>query len=112
DWTGWGWALTAVFLIALVWVSVAYFPFEPLPSAHHSVAYIPDLVFHLGVAGEALHHWPITDPKVSGTSLPYELFVYMKLAASAQTTHIALPTILFRLYLLPLIAAIVALLYS
>jgi hypothetical protein len=112
DSTEWSWALAAVCLIVLVWVSVAYFPFAPLPSTHHSVVYIPDLVFHLGVAGEALHHWPITDPKVSGTSLPYELFVYMKLAASAQTTHIALPTILFRLYLLPLIAAIVALLYS
>jgi hypothetical protein len=111
DSTGWRWALGAVCVIALVWVSLAYFPFEPLPSTHHSVVYIPDLVFHLSVAAEALHHWPITDPKVSGTSLPYELFVYMKLAASAQATHIPLPAILFRLYLLPLIAAIVGLLY-
>jgi hypothetical protein len=105
------WGLAAVCLVALVWVSVAYFPYEPLPSPHHSVVYVPDLVFHLGVAAEALHHWPITDPKVSGTPLPYELFVYMKLAASAQTTHIPLATILFRVYLLPLIAAIAALLY-
>jgi hypothetical protein len=107
----WRWGLAAVCLTGLVWVSVSYFPFETLPSRNHSVVYIPDLVFHLGVAAEARHHWPITDPKVSGTALPYELFVYMKLAASAQTTHVPLATILFRLYLLPLIAAIVALLY-
>ena len=106
------WGLAVVCLVGLVGVSVAYFPYDPLPSLHHSVVYFPDLVFHLGVAAEALHHWPITDPKVSGTPLPYELFIYMKLAASAQTTHISLATILFRLYLLPLIAAVVGLLYS
>ena len=104
------WALAVVCIGAIAYISVAYFPFSPLPGAAASVVYIPDLVFHLGVAAEALHHWPITDPKVAGAALPYETFFYMKLAATAQLTHIPLPTLLFRLYLLPPLVAIAALL--
>ncbi len=104
------WTLAAVCAAAVGYLLAAYFLFEPLPSRARSVVYIPDLVFHLGVAAEALHHWPITDPKVSGASLPYENFIYMKLAAASQLTHIPLPTLLFRLYILPLVVAIVALL--
>jgi len=47
------WGLAVVCLVGLVGVSVAYFPYDPLPSLHHSVVYFPDLVFHLGVAAEA-----------------------------------------------------------
>ncbi len=101
-------ALAGVSIGAIVYLVVAYFLFNPLPSQAGSVVYLPDLVFHLGIAAEALHHWPITDPKVSGIALPYETFLYMKLAAISQTAHIALPTILFRLYILPVVVAIAA----
>ncbi|MBV9473942.1 MAG: hypothetical protein JO206_13315, partial [Solirubrobacterales bacterium] len=104
------WTLAALCTAAIAYVAVAYFLFAPLPTRAGSVVYIPDLVFHLGVAAEALHHWPITDPKVAGVALPYENFIYMKLAATSQLTHIPLPTLLFRLYVLPLVVAIVALL--
>ena len=95
--------------MAIAYMTVAYFLFSPLPARAGSVVYIPDLVFHLGVATEALHHWPISDPKVAGTSLPYETFVYMKLASAAAITHVPLPTVLFRLYIVPLLVGLVAL---
>jgi hypothetical protein len=104
------WALAALSLAALGYIVVAYFLFNPLPGQAGSVVYVSDLVFHLGVAAEALHHWPISDPKVAGVALPYEDFVYFKLAAVSQLTGISLPTVLFRLYIVPLILDIVALL--
>jgi hypothetical protein len=104
------WALGALCVAAIAYIAVAYFLFEPLPQRAGSVVYVPDLVFHLGVAADALHHWPISDPKAAGVSLPYENFIYMKLAATSQLTHIPLPTLLFRLYVLPPVVAIVALL--
>lgn len=103
------WALAGLCVVTTGYVAVAYFLFEPLPSRAGSVVYIPDLVFHLGVAADALHHWPISDPKVSGVALPYENFIYMKLAATSQLTHIPLPTLLFRLYVLPLVLSAAAL---
>lgn len=106
------WTLAGVCAAAIAYITVAYFLFDPLPAQAGSVVYIPDLVFHLGVAGEALHHWPIGDPKVAGVGLPYETFIYMKLAAAAQLTHIPLPTLLFRLYMLPLVVAVIGLLAS
>jgi hypothetical protein len=102
-------ALAGVCVLAIAYIAVAYFLFEPLPSRVGSVVYIPDLVFHLGVATDALHHWPIMDPKVAGLALPYETFVYMKLAAVSQITHISLPTVLFRLYILPMVTCAIAL---
>jgi hypothetical protein len=104
------WALAGLAIAAIGYILVAYFLFDPLPTEAGSVVYLPDLVFHLGIAAEALHHWPITDPKVAGLALHYEDFVYMKLAATSQITHIPLPTVLFRLYILPLVIDLVALL--
>ena len=63
-------ALAALCLAALGYIVVAYFLFNPLPGRAGSVVYVSDLVFHLGVAAEALHHWPISDPKVAGVALP------------------------------------------
>jgi hypothetical protein len=105
------WTLAGLCSVAIAYIAAAYFLFEPLPGRAPSAVYIPDLLFHLGVAGEALHHWPITDPKVAGIALPYHTFVHIKLAAASQITGIALPTLLFRLYVLPLIVVTVALLY-
>ena len=107
---GFAWALAALCIAALAYIGVAYFLFNPLPGRAGSVVYVSDLVFHLGVAAEALHHWPITDPKVSGIALPYEDFVYFKLASVSQITGLPLPAVLFRLYIVPLIVDVVALL--
>jgi hypothetical protein len=83
--------------LAVVYVAIAYFTTSPLPGSVPSVTYYADFPFHLGIAAEALHHWPIGDPKVAGTSLPYQIFDYMHLASVAEITRLPLPVILLRL---------------
>lgn len=96
-----------VALAAVGYVVTGYFTQTPLPGVA-KVSYFQDLVFHLGLAGEALHHWPITDPKVSGVGLPYYTWANDDLAATAQITGIGLPTLLFRLSVVPLLLLVVA----
>jgi hypothetical protein len=92
-----GWGVAGLAVLGAGYLALAYFPSSPLPGSVASVTYYADFPFHLGVAAEALHHWPITDPKVSGTPLPYQIFVYMHLASAAQITGLGLPLILLRL---------------
>jgi hypothetical protein len=100
----WMAAIAGVIVVALVLVSAALFPAHPLPGTVPRVTYYLDIVFHISVAGEALHHWPLTDPVVSGQPLPYHTFVDLHMAAVAQVTGIDLPVVVFRLVLLPMVA--------
>jgi hypothetical protein len=101
------WSLAGVCVLTILYVSFAYFATAPLPDQVSSVAYLPDLVFHLGVAADALHHWPIADPKIAGVALPYHTFVHMSLAETTQITGIPVATVMLRLYLLPLIVLVI-----
>ena len=103
----WSWAVAGIVVGALVLVAAAVFPAHPLPGTVPSVAYYIDLLFQLSIAAEALHHWPITDPIVSGEPLPYHTFVHMHMAAVAQVTGIELPVVVFRLVLLPMVGVFV-----
>jgi hypothetical protein len=100
----WTVAVAGVIVVALVLVSAALFPAHPLPGTVPRVTYYLDIVFHISVAGEALHHWPLTDPVVSGQPLPYHMFVDLHMAAVTQVTGIDLPVVVFRLVLLPMVA--------
>jgi hypothetical protein len=59
------------------------------------------------LAAEAKHHWPITEPSVSGQPLPYHYFVNIHMAGASQVTGIGLPLVYLRLYLLPMIVLLV-----
>jgi hypothetical protein len=100
----WMAAIAGIIAVALVLVSAALFPAHPLPGTVPRVTYYLDIVFHISLAGEALHHWPLTDPVVSGQPLPYHTFVDLHMAAVAQVTGIGLPVVVFRLVLLPMVA--------
>ena len=99
--------MAGMVVVALVLVAAAVFPGQSLPGTVPSVAYYIDLLFQLSIAAEALHHWPITDPIVSGEPLPYHTFVHMHMAAVAQVTGIELPVVVFRLVLLPMVGVFV-----
>ncbi|MDX6581329.1 MAG: hypothetical protein QOI10_513 [Solirubrobacterales bacterium] len=101
-------ALAAIAVLAIAYLALASFTQTPLPGSFDHASYFPDLLFQLGIAAEALHHWPVTDPKVAGEALPYHTFVDMHMAAAARFTGVGLPVILFRLYLIPLVVLIVA----
>jgi hypothetical protein len=94
--------LGVVACLAIVFQALSFVPLTPLPGTT-SAAYPPDPMFHLSVAAEARHHFPVTDPKVSGTSLPYHLFAHYDMAAVSQVTRIELPVVAFRLAAVPLL---------
>jgi hypothetical protein len=100
---GWPWALAAVCVVSLAYVGLQYFGTSPLPDRVASASYGLDSVWNLSLAAEAKHHWPITDPTVSGTSLNYHLFATFDVAATSQVTGLSLPLVLFRLWPVPLV---------
>jgi hypothetical protein len=100
---GGAWAVAMVCVIALVHVAIQYFAPSPLPERVNSVAYGLDQVWNLSLAGEAKHHWPMSDPTAAGTPLFYHLFATFDVAATSQVSGLGLPLVFFRLYLVPLV---------
>lgn len=95
----WSLALAAVCLLSLGSLVLTHFLSTPLPGTiDGSFTYQHDYLFHLSLAGEALHHWPLTDPNVAGTELSYHWFSYFHIAGIAQVTGIPLPTVYFALF--------------
>ncbi len=103
------WVMCVAGLLALVllYTAALYFAQTPLPGRAGFGGWVPDLVFGLDLSGQLLHHWPLHTPELSGTSLPYESFVYMHFAAVAQITGIRLPVVLLRLYAVPMLGLLV-----
>ncbi len=99
----WEWGLAAVLLVAFAYLAVASFSQTPLPSTDHTTVYHPDHPFHVSIAAEAKHHWPLLDSQVFGEPRAYHVFSHIHLAAMSQVTGIDLPAVYFRLYSIPLI---------
>jgi hypothetical protein len=93
----WNWAVAAIAAGATGMVAAALFPTNPLPGSVHRVTYFLDNVFQISLAADALHHWPITDPTVSGEPFPYHTFAHMLMASATQITGVGLPTVVLRL---------------
>ena len=64
--------------------------------------YYQDLLYHLSLAGEAKHHFPLEIPQIAGEPLRYHWFTDAHLASASLISGVDLPTVLFRLYLLPI----------
>jgi hypothetical protein len=101
--SSWRWAVAGLCVAALVFQGVEYFGTAPLPNHVTRVSYGVDTVWYLSLAGEALHHWPVTDPTVSGQPLYYHLFSSFDPAAISQVTGLDLTVVFFRLYTVPLL---------
>lgn len=102
------WATTAVAIAALLWLSVIYFAAVPLPWEVPSATYTTDLAYHLSLAAEAKHHWPLQDPEVAGTGLYYHVWAHLSMAATSEVTGLPLPLVLFRLWTVPLVFLVAA----
>ena len=103
----WAWAVAGVCLVLFLFAGVSYFVSTPLLGDIDRVVYTPDTIFHISIAAEALHHWPITNPNVSGMSLDYYWFVHAHYAAASQVTGIGLPVIVLALDILPMLALLI-----
>lgn len=106
------WALAGLAAIAVAYIAVSYFAVAPLPGSVPAVDYHVDLPYHLGLAVEALRHWPIANPSQAGEPLIYYTFTYSHLAASAQVTGIPLPAVMLRLYVISLAVLLVTQMYA
>lgn len=103
----WNWSVAAIAAAATGLVAAALFPPNPLPDTVHRVTYFLDNVFQLSLAAEALHHWPLSDPTVSGQPLHYHTFAHLIMAATTEVTGIGLPTVVLRLLPLAMVALFV-----
>lgn len=89
-------ALIVVWHLFTTFVSVFGLPPTDRP-------YYPDLLWHLGLAGEAVRSFPLQTPQVldAGT-LRYHWFSNASVAASSLMTGVDVPTIMLRLWVLPM----------
>lgn len=100
------WLLAFVCLGAVTYIALSYFPGTPLPGSR-TVNYSQDYPWAVSLAAEAKHHWPIQDPNVAGEPMPYHYFVNIHLAAASQMTGLGLPLVYFRLFISPLVVALI-----
>ncbi|XVQ82599.1 hypothetical protein ACQP2K_27560 [Microbispora siamensis] len=106
-WWSWALALTMTYLLALT--TTAFFRGNSMTWPALATSYI-DMPFHLDLIGELKNHMPPTAPMVAGEPLSYHWFVYAHFAASSWITGIEPLVLLFRLGMLPMMAAIPVLL--
>ncbi|MBO4270772.1 hypothetical protein [Microbispora triticiradicis] len=105
----WSWSLALVVAYLVVWSAVTFFRTQALAWPALGASY-PDMPLHLAFIGELRHHVPPTMPIVAGEPLPYHWFVYAHYAAASWVTGVEPLVLLFRLGMLPMIAALVVLL--
>lgn len=98
------WALAALCLVAFAYVGVNYFGELPIPGSEPAVIYSTDVVSQITLVNDALHHWPIGTPNVAGEPLGYHYFVHLHMAGISQVTGIHPSLVVFRLFLVPLLA--------
>jgi hypothetical protein len=95
----WSLALAGACVISLLALVVTHYLTTPLPAQiSNEFTYQHDYIFHLSIAGEALHHWPLGNPNVAGTPLRYHWFSYFHLAGMAQVTGVSLPVVYFAIF--------------
>jgi hypothetical protein len=82
---------------AVVVLAFTFFAPYPLPEHARSVFYSEDNVFDVTLAGEALHHWPITESWVAGQPFHYYTGVFQHAAALDQVMGIPLAVVFLRL---------------
>ncbi|MEU6411030.1 hypothetical protein, partial [Microbispora sp. NPDC046933] len=105
-WWSWALALTMLYLLALTAMTFLKKHALDWPALGYASA---DMPFQLALIGELKNHMPPTSPMVAGEPLLYHWFVYAHFAASSWITGIEPLVLLFRLGMLPMMAAIVIL---
>ena len=98
----WYGVTAAVAVAVLLGTATYYYLGTPWPVRRPTSLSI-DLYYQLGWAADATRAMPPTDATLSGIGQPYHWFTYAHLAAAHQITGVALPWLVFRLYLVPLL---------
>ncbi|MCA2229189.1 hypothetical protein [Nonomuraea aurantiaca] len=106
-WWSWCTALAVIYLIG--WIAVNFYRTQALTWPAIGRSYV-DMPFHLALIGELKHHMPPTMPGVAGEPLGYHWFVHAHMAAASWITGVEPRVLLYRLAVLPMLAALVVLL--
>ncbi|MBT2231289.1 hypothetical protein [Nonomuraea sp. NEAU-A123] len=104
----WSWALALVIALLVGCSALKFFGTHAItwPGLGASA---PDMPFHLALIGELKHHVPPSVPMVVGEPLAYHWFVYAHLAAASWLSGVEPLVLLYRLGMLPMLAAFVVL---
>ncbi|MDP9866844.1 MULTISPECIES: hypothetical protein [Streptosporangium] len=105
----WSWSLALIIGYLIAWSAVNFFRKNLLTWPALGTSYV-DMPFHLALIGELKHHMPPTVPMVAGEPLLYHWFVYAHLAAASWVTGVEPLVLLFRLGVLPMLAALAVIL--
>ncbi|MGA7988072.1 MAG: hypothetical protein WCB51_06700 [Candidatus Dormiibacterota bacterium] len=100
------WVAAAALSLGLLYLALMFLPQAPLPSTTGPVSYNVDFVFFIGLAGQALHHWPLTSPGLAGVPLHYEWFVFLHMAGISQITGLPVSVVALRLDYVPTLMVI------
>lgn len=82
---------------AVVLLAFTFFAAYPLPEHARSVSYSEDNIFDITLAGEARHHWPITESWIAGVPLHYYTGIFQHAAALNQVMGVSLAASFLRL---------------
>ncbi|WP_440107961.1 hypothetical protein, partial [Streptosporangium sp. H16] len=107
--TWWSWALALTIAYLTILGIARFFRGHALTWPTLATSSV-DMPFHLALIGELKHHMPPTVPMVDGEPLLYHWFVYTHFAATSWITGIEPLVLLFRLGMLPMMAALLILL--
>jgi len=99
-------AVAVALSAGLILLALMTFASYPLPALAHSIFYSPDNVDDISLSAEALHHWPMTVPWVSGLPEHYYIAAFIHFAAIDQVTGVPLATVVLRLF--PTMAIVVS----
>ncbi|WP_433172119.1 hypothetical protein [Actinoallomurus sp. CA-150999] len=105
------WALAALVGFVVLSIGSAFCRQHGLVWPGYATPYI-DMPYHLGLIGELKHHMPPEAPSVAGEPLFYHWFVYADMAATSWVTGIEPQTLLYRLFMLPILATSLVLLFA
>jgi hypothetical protein len=98
------WAVAALAGFVVVSNGPPFFRGHGLTWPSYKNPYV-DMPYHLGLIGELKHHMPPTSPSALGEPLYYHWFAFADMAATSWITGIEPQTLLFRLFMLPVLAA-------
>lgn len=105
----WSWCTALIMIYLIVWSAVNVFRTQALTWPAIGTSFI-DMPFHLALAGELKNHMPPMVPTVVGEPLVYHWFVYAHVAAASWVTGVEPLVLLFRLAILPMLAALIVVL--
>lgn len=89
-------------------IAAQFYAGAPLRGGELSTATHHDWAYLLSRAAEIKQHWPLGDPSLAGAPLTYHYFLLVHVASASLVTGVSLDLVTFRLFVLPLGAALIA----